>query len=392
MFKKYNNIINNADIINCLSSNGYNYNKSKYKNSIVSVNINNNFGYNLIILSVIILIMGALMTATISYYDINNINRRTKNTQDKFKVIHTALISYLAKHGKFPCPAPLDCDSTGCTNEDDYNDSTIEGDDNKVKALGKEFRDKQEGSKNCIADNSGVFESKNSDDEKLLYGNVPAISLGLDNSYLVDDWGNKLVYIIPDAITQDNALKNILYNKDTKSKKYVADGEVFLLLSNNKNTSGAFPFESRISNSFNEKITSTTTNEDGTTTTKEEIIYNLPKNNFKVDISDPNYLKYYKNIDNLHEAFNEGRGEISEPDCEEKKLTYNIYVENRDCYNYGYTGKPQDFVIPENAKQLKIEVWGAGGGHTIARINSVNNYNSKGGKCGYSYCILEINE
>ena len=216
MFKKYNNIVNNVDSINCL----YNYNKSKYKNSIVSVNINNNFGYNLIILSVIILIMGALMTATISYYDINNINRRTKNTQDKFKVIHTALISYLAKNGKFPCPAPLDCDSTGCNNEDDYNDSTIEGDDNKVKALGKEFRDKQASSKDCISDNSGVFESKNSYNEKLLYGNVPAISLKLDNSYLVDDWGNKIVYIIPDAITKDNALKDILLdNTNTKSNK-----------------------------------------------------------------------------------------------------------------------------------------------------------------------------
>ena len=424
MFKKYNNIINNADSINCLSGNGYNYNKSKYKNSIVSVNVKNNFGYNLIILSVIILIMGALMTATISYYDINNINRRTKNTQDKFKVIHTALISYLAEHGKFPCPAPLDCDSTGCNNEDDYNDSTIEGDDNKVKALGKEFRDKQEGSKNCIADNSGVFESKNSYNEKLLYGNVPAISLGLDNSYLVDDWGNKLVYIIPDAITKDNALKDILYNKnklenengsgnengsdnenstDYKAnlQKYVVYdkddkddkcGEVFLLLSNSTNTSGAFPFESRISNSFNEKITSTTTNGDGTTTTTEEIIYNLPKKDFLVNISDNNYLKYYKNIDNLHEAFSGGRGEISEPDCEEIVLTYNINVENRECYDYVYTGKPQEFTIPNNAKQLKIEVWGAGGGHMIGSINNHIRYNSKGGKGGYSYGILEINE
>ena len=421
MFKKYNNIINNADSINCLSGNGYNYNKSKYKNSIVSVNVKNNFGYNLIILSVIILIMGALMTATISYYDINNINRRTKNTQDKFKVIHTALISYLAKNGKFPCPAPLDCDSTGCTNEYDYNGSTIEGDDNKVKALGKEFRDKQEGSKNCIADNSGVFESKNSYNKKLLYGNVPAISLGLDNSYLVDDWGNKIVYIIPDAITKDNALKDILYNKnsedgdDEKLKKYVVydkddkdykNGEVFLLLSNNKNTSGAFPFESRISNSFNEKITSTTTNEDGTTTTTEEIIYNLPKNNFKVDISDPNYLKYYKNVDSLHEAFSGGRGEISEPDCKKIDLNYDIYVENRECHDYVFAydvvydengketkkGKPQEFTIPNNAKQLKIEVWGAGGGHTIARKDDINNYNSRGGKGGYSYGILEINE
>ena len=137
------------------------------------------------------------MTATISYYDISNINRRTKNTQDKFKIINTALISYLAKNGKFPCPAPLDCDSTGCNNDNVYTE----------KILGNEFRKNKNIKNKCISDNSGVFESTNEDGDKLLYGNVPAISLGLDNSYLVDDWGNKLVYIIPDIITQDNALK-----------------------------------------------------------------------------------------------------------------------------------------------------------------------------------------
>ena len=327
------------------------------------------------------------MTATISYYDINNINRRTKNTQDKFKVIQTALISYLAKHGKFPCPAPLDCNSTGCNNGTE-------------KILGNEFRK----DKNCRADNSGVFEStKNKDGDKLLYGNVPAISLGLDNSYLVDDWGNKLVYIVSDAITKDDALKDILYNKNklenkngsdnengsgnenstdynAKLKKYFVydkddedgeDGKLFVLLSNSTNTSGAFPFESRSSNSFN-----------------EEIVDNIPKNNFEVNISDPNYLKYYKNID----------VEISEPDCKEKNLTYNINIknetenENKKCREYGYTGQPETFEIPKNAKQLKIEVYGAGGGHTIARIDNENNYNSKGGKGGYSYGILEINK
>lgn len=68
------------------------------------------YGYNLIILSMIILIMGVIMTALIGYYDAVNINRRTENTEQKFKVINTSLVAYLAKNGKFPCPAPLDCD------------------------------------------------------------------------------------------------------------------------------------------------------------------------------------------------------------------------------------------------------------------------------------------
>ena len=74
--------------------------------------------------------MGVIMTAVIGYYDISNVERRTKITENKFKVINTALVSYLTKYGRLPCPAPLDCDLEGCNNDNIYDE----------KILGLEFR------------------------------------------------------------------------------------------------------------------------------------------------------------------------------------------------------------------------------------------------------------
>ena len=327
------------------------------------------------------------MTAVIGYYDISNVERRTKITEDKFKVINTALVSYLARNGRLPCPAPLDCDLEGCNNDNIYDE----------KILGLEFRKDKDIDKECISDNNGVFESKNDVGEKLLYGNVPALSLGLDNNYLIDDWGNKLVYIVPDILTQENALKDILINQNTETRdptisdEYVKDGEIFVLLSNNTNTQGAYAFDNRTNNDYNKTVVQEVVNEDGTTTKIEKEINNLPEKNFKVDLNDEKYLKYHRNIDNLHDAFNAGNGGgVENPDCPPIELDYNIAVENRECQTFNYTGNYQTYTIPSNAEQIRIEVWGAGGGHMFGNGAYNLRYNSKGGKGGYSYGILQI--
>ena len=330
--------------------------------------------------------MGVIMTAVIGYYDISNVERRTKITEDKFKVINTALVSYLARNGRLPCPAPLDCDLEGCNNDNIYDE----------KILGLEFRKDKDIDKECISDNNGVFESKNDVGEKLLYGNVPAISLGLDNNYLIDDWGNKLVYIVPDILTQENALKDVLINKETRdpniSDEYVKDGEIFLLLSNNTNTQGAYAFENRTNNDYSKTITQEIINEDGTISKVEKEVNNLPEKDFVVDLNDEKYLKYHRNIDNLHDAFNTGNGGgVENPDCPPIELDYDIKVDNRECTTFGFKGSVQEYTIPSNAEQIRIEVWGAGGGHTIGhRDSNIYALNSKGGKGGYSYGTLQI--
>ena len=95
-----NNCCENNSLISTKNSIKYPQN-SVFNNSRKSKSFNS-IGYNLVILSIIILIMGVIMTAIIGLYDVSNIERRTKITEDKFKVINTALVSYLARNGRLP--------------------------------------------------------------------------------------------------------------------------------------------------------------------------------------------------------------------------------------------------------------------------------------------------
>ena len=152
--------------------------------------------------------MGAIMTAVIGLYNVDNMHRRTFKTRNRFKVVDTAITSYLAKYGKLPCPTPLNCNTEGCINGQDKLGIEKRG------QTSSSFSDSGSNSgTNCVADGIGVFETVNENKEKILYGNVPATSLGLANNYLVDVCGNQMVYMVPEELTQDEALKKITYQK-----------------------------------------------------------------------------------------------------------------------------------------------------------------------------------
>ena len=162
-------------------------------------------------------------------------------------------------------------------------------------------------------------------------------------------------------------------------------------MSNNTNTQGAYAFDNRTNNNYEKEVKQEVINEDGTTTTITKEVNNLPEKGFTVDLNDEKYLKYHRNIDNLHDAFNAGDGSVENPDCPPIELDYQIKVDNRECTTFGFKGRVQEYTIPANAEQIRIEVWGAGGGHTIGHKNSnIYALNSKGGKGGYSYGTLQI--
>ena len=340
------------------------------------------------------------MTAVIGFYNMNNVHRRTFDTTRRFKRIDTAIEVYLAKYGKLPCPAPLNCDTKSCKNTKDR--------------LGKEKRGQSSSSfddigSNCVADGEGVFETENENKEKILYGSIPAATLGLSNNYIIDAWGNKMVYMVPEELTREGGLKKINLQRkglkgayddgNIKTEKYLGDGEVFLLMSFNLNIPGAFPYDSQTSNYFDKY------------TTKSE---NLPMNNFKINKNNTKYLYHHKKLFDFSEAFNSDKKSnnyaLGEPNCPEVSYTYSFTVTEEVSKNneegnisvdhindsqlvvgkngivseiYSYKGSPQTFVIPDGVTEIFIETWGARGGHS----NS-----DKGGEGGYSYGYLNTSD
>ncbi len=362
----------------------------------------NKRGFSLLFVSAIILVMGAIMVTVIGFHDINNLQKKTIVTQNKFKVIDVAITEYLLENGKLPCPAPLDCNTEGC--ELPFQE----------KKLGEEFREEGKIINDCDYDNSGVFSSQNENKEKILYGNVPATTLGLDNSFMVDSWGNKISYIVPFLLTQNEALKNIIVNPDVdlniSSGEHVKDTAIFLLLSNSTNISGAYAYDNKKSNSFSANT--------------EEGKINTPMEFFEVDIQDDRYLKFFRKMDNLPEVLTKkssGVGnryspnlDVLERDCDSTTYTMVVRKESKgniidegevigkkgESKYFGFAGKVQEIKIPKNVTLIHIDLMGAQGGGKGSEPKAYKNlhgqdlyyYLAKGGLGGYTYATLNTKD
>lgn len=223
-------------------------------------------------LNVIVLALVVLMSAVLGFYNTTDYKRRVFTTKIRFNDINLALQSYVAKNNRFPCPAPLNCNETSCTNSSD--------------SIGVE---KVDTNNECVADNVGVFQSENSASEEIYYGSIPAITLGLPNNDISDGWGNKIVYMIPKELTEAESYGIFLYAKHHQdettikvngttynfTREYIKDGIIYLLLSFNKNTQGAYNYENKRVNNFS-----------GTE--------NYPVENFTINTSNKKFLFYGK--------------------------------------------------------------------------------------------------
>lgn len=264
--------------------------------------IDNNKGFNLLMLCIVVMALSILMSAVLGFYSITNYKRRLQTTNERFQTIDLAIKNYIFKNNKFPCPAPLNCNKDSCKASED-----------------KIGISKLDDSENCNADNQGVFESTNPDTtKKIYYGNIPAITLGLDNTYISDGWGNKIVYVIPKELTEKNASMIFFYAKHnddneitiekeggetetiTLDRKYVKDGIIYLFISFNKNRQGAYAYSSKKANYFSGKK-------------------NNPVQSFEIDTNVSGLLFFKRDIKN----FSIGKIEEEMQICPEKQFEHN---------------------------------------------------------------------
>lgn len=242
--------------------------------------IKNNKGYNLLMLSIIVLALSIMMSAVLRFYNITNYKRRILTTTSRFEEIDLAIKSYVAKYSRFPCPAPLDCNKNSCGSSNNQ--------------IGIEKRDS---GGNCVIE-SGIFESTNASSNKIYYGGIPALTLGLANNYIVDGWGNKIVYIIPEELTKNSSYHIFLYAKNHPdissieikkeihniNREYIQDGMVYLLISFNRNTEGAYLYDNKRVNRFPSGMANyPTPNFTIDTSNKKFLFYSKDYNNFKID-------------------------------------------------------------------------------------------------------------
>ena len=223
-------------------------------------------GFNLLIMSVIIMIIGIIFSSTLHLYKINDFKGGVLIDKKNIEIIKLALKNYLFKNKRFPCPALLNCNTETCINEN--------------YSIGQEFKDNNN---LCIYDNKGVFISSN-----LLYGTIPTQDLGISNEYIKDFYGNKIIYIIPKKLTEFNYYLN---NIDDITE-YVIDDKIYLFILSKNNSLGRYSYNNLYPSYFN----------------KNNKI-DMPIENFEIQLS-ANFTYFYEtnknfNLYNLKEFLKE---------------------------------------------------------------------------------------
>ncbi|MFC1659029.1 LamG-like jellyroll fold domain-containing protein [Pseudomonadota bacterium] len=146
-------------------------------------------GFSFIAISIIMIFIGLVIYGTISEIVSEGGLRKTQSTKQKLYAIENAINDFIVKEKRLPCPASL---------TEEFGSA----------AYGTE----QFVTNACDSSGAGIFDGLLANGaENLIYGAVPVRTLGLKDSYGVDEWGGKLSYVI------DNRFASKTLNLETDS-------------------------------------------------------------------------------------------------------------------------------------------------------------------------------
>jgi hypothetical protein len=200
-------------------------------------------GYNLMILSIILAFLGVFMSVIFSLYRTNTNKKIYIQNYDKLKHIQKYIKNFALENNRFPCPSQLNCNINDCNFE---------------------IREDNE----CSTD--GIFQNN-----RAYYGHIPTNTIGLANSYGLDFWGNKIVYVVSKKLTKDDGYENLVNGIATDYQ--IQNDIMYLLISHNKNRIGSYNQFGTLNKSFSDSE-------------------NMPIDDFTIDENDKKYLILTENI------------------------------------------------------------------------------------------------
>lgn len=129
----------------------------------------NNAGFSLIELSVVMVIVSILLVGVLQAYRIYDEKSKIERMNILMTTLDQNIMSFLKKEGRLPCPAPVDGAAAG----NNFDSESCSGATN-------------------VAGTSGG---------RVLIGKIPAASLGLSNDYMRDTYGSYITYAVTEAAT-----------------------------------------------------------------------------------------------------------------------------------------------------------------------------------------------
>jgi len=203
-------------------------------------------------LSVVLLIISILLLGATTTSMAVLRKAKIKATQKRLDLIETALSNYLIENGRLPCPAGL-----------------------RLKESDSSFAQEYSACENITANTettctNGVF--LDIDHTNLLYGAVPAITLGLPKEAMKDAWDQKFGYAVDKRFatstfqeTDDDTIFKVYIEGLTK---YLTQQAIYVLVSHGEDRQGGFSYSTGLptdtvtsDSSDNESLNMTTAEE-----------------------------------------------------------------------------------------------------------------------------------
>jgi hypothetical protein len=203
-------------------------------------NISPKKAFSLNDLSMMIATVAVVGATTVAINEIKNSNNKTESDTVKIERIYSAIGRFLVENKKLPCPARL----------------------NVAKGSGINYGKEYKNADDSCATGNGVF--KTSSDNNILYGAVPAQSLGLKSDDIEDQYGSKIVYVVHISGTQipsvDSNAPVTTSITITENDKEISSNALFVLIAPGRNKEGAFNAKSTVQNPITTSSTSETQN------------------------------------------------------------------------------------------------------------------------------------
>lgn len=227
-------------------------------------------GFSIIELTIILTIFSLFAVNLMVTDDAEKSFKKQHATYAKLKVIQKALSNYVKEYGHYPCPADgeigLNNDSLGKMSDEPLNPSA----QNRSLLLGFTYCN----TSNFVSptvDPTLIGPLSPRDYARLEIGIVPIRDLGLPTEYMVDEFGNRITYVVRKELTHTSTW-GMATNADGRGSPHsgsqdgrtleikndtnmaFSDNAAYLLISHGPNGYGAYPYHGGITGNLTTRI------------------------------------------------------------------------------------------------------------------------------------------
>jgi hypothetical protein len=184
-------------------------------------------------------VMSTIAVVAVSAVAISNIElngQKEKADSEKVGEIYKSIGKFLLQKKRLPCPAGI----------------------NKIRGQDLSYGVESISAGDCVLGNGVYAFSSNAN---LLYGTIPAQTLGLSSDFVQDQYGSKIVYIVDKRATysSDSVNENIgsMQNPSIvvrENNVQISSGSIMLIITHGKNKFGAFNYNSTNSNALSTSL------------------------------------------------------------------------------------------------------------------------------------------